>query len=519
MTLHRRLVAGWLIWGGLLALATGVLLTVRGTIEQSHVVLTLLLIVLGGSVAGGRPLGFTLAGAGFAIIDYFFQPPYDLLSVNKPLDVVVLFAFVAAAGVATDLLARARKEADVARQRAREVESLSRLGAATLRYALPDEALGAITALVVEVIGASRCTIVAWDERRGLTDLATQLPPAESVDRLAPAERRAVEYAASHRVPVTITALDVVAPQAESLFARDDALDIVTSLLALPLVAEGRAIGALIVRGDPPLRLDAPRRRFAAALAYYAALAVERGRLLREAADTQTLREASRAKDQVLASVSHDLRTPLTTIKLLAQGAELRGDPAAAEIVEQADRLARMVGDLLELSRLRAEGLSAKPEFNTAEDVVGATIAQARGILHGRQIMPDVDVESPMLAGMFDFVHTLRILGNLVDNAVRFSPQGGTIDLRVTREDDALVFTVADRGPGVGAEEAERIFDAFYRPAGATPDTGHAGLGLSIARALAELQGGSLCYAPRPGGGSEFTLRLPAADLEERLVG
>ncbi|HET9684627.1 MAG TPA: DUF4118 domain-containing protein, partial [Gemmatimonadaceae bacterium] len=387
MSTRRRAAAGWLTWGGLLVLATGVLLTVRGTIEQSHVVLTLLLVVLGGSVAGGRALGFTLAGAGFAIIDYFFQPPYDLLSVNKPLDVVVLFAFVATAGVATDLLARARQEAIVARQRAREVESLSRLGAATLRYALPNEALGAITALVREVIGASACTIVGWDERRGLGDLAMLPASAESLASLTPAERCAVKHAASHRVPVIVGELGNVAPQTDSMFSGDDASDIPASLLALPLVAEERTIGALVVRGNPLLHLDAPRRRFASALAYYAALAVERGRLVREAADSQTLREASRAKDQVLASVSHDLRTPLTTIKLLAQGAELRGDPAAAEIVEQADRLARMVGDLLELSRLRAEGRSAKPEFNTAEDVVGATIAQARGILHGRQVV------------------------------------------------------------------------------------------------------------------------------------
>jgi two-component system sensor histidine kinase KdpD len=115
-------------------------------------------------------------------------------------------------------------------------------------------------------------------------------------------------------------------------------------------------------------------------------------------------------------------------------------------------------------------------------------------------------------------VHTLRILGNLIDNALRFTPPGGVVDLVVGRDCSELVFTVADRGSGVAAAEQERIFDAFYRPTGSTPDTGHAGLGLSIARTLAELQGGTLTYAIRAGGGSEFTLRLPAADIDEPAI-
>jgi signal transduction histidine kinase len=112
-------------------------------------------------------------------------------------------------------------------------------------------------------------------------------------------------------------------------------------------------------------------------------------------------------------------------------------------------------------------------------------------------------------------VDTLRILGNLLDNALRHSAKKGVVDLSVVRDERWLVFTVSDRGNGVDPRERERIFDAFYRPSDSRPDTGQAGLGLSIARALAELQDGDLTYAPREGGGSEFTLRLPASDLPE----
>jgi two-component system sensor histidine kinase KdpD len=236
-------------------------------------------------------------------------------------------------------------------------------------------------------------------------------------------------------------------------------------------------------------------------------------RLVGEAARSASLMESNRTKDKILASVSHDLRTPLTTIKVLAQGIESRGDASAGAIVEQADRLARMVGDLLELSRLRAGQYERERALNTAEDVIGAALRRASGILGDRTVAPHTDLDSPALVGEFDFVDTLRILGNLIDNAIRHSPPHGVIDLSAFRDGDWLVFTVADRGPGVLASERERIFDAFYRPSTALPDSGHAGLGLSIARALAEVQGGTLVYVDREGGGSEFVLRLPAAEV------
>jgi two-component system sensor histidine kinase KdpD len=328
-------------------------------------------------------------------------------------------------------------------------------------------------------------------------------------------ETRAAGHASAEGAPVTLSTDDVCMIHDGAGFVDNAAPPMVTTVLALPLRADERTIGALAVRGDPMLVLDAARRRFLAALSYYAALGLERARLFREAAHSEALREASRARDQILASVSHDLRTPLTTIKVLAQGAESRGEPSAAAIVEQADRLARMVRDLLELSRIRAGGSSVRPELNTAEDLVGAALRQAQGILDSRTVAPHVDLSSPVLVGTFDFVHTLRILGNLIENAIRYTPAGGVVDLWVRREDSELVFTVGDRGVGVHPAEQERIFDSFYRPAGSTPDSGHAGLGLNIARTLAELQGGTLSYATREGGGSLFTLRLPAADVEE----
>ena len=508
--MHPRRRVGTIFWLVMLVAATVTLLWLRRDIEQSHVVLTLLLVVIGGSVAGGRALGFTMACLAFGLIDYFFQAPFDQMSVSKPLDWVVLIAFVAIAGAATDLLARARREAEVARQRTSELDSLSRVGADTLRFADPADALHRITTLVRATLDARACSIHMAGDDGAISGLRIDDAPGE--DTLRSQSQQPAALAARERMVVTVSSLH--GPQSHELtsFVERGTPGGHVTLLAIPLLAEQRVLGVLSVADPSGLRLDDPRRRFLVALAYYAALGVERVSLVADAERLRVLRDSHRTKDEIVAAVSHDLRTPLTTIRLLAQEPGIASHPNAVAIVEEADRLTRMVTDVLELSRLRAGGYRVQAEINTAEDVIGATMRQVRGSQHGRRIVRNLDLTSPALAGIFDFVLTIRILGNLVENAIRFSPIEQPIELGARREADALIFTVCDRGPGIAQTEQQRIFEAFYRPKDQPLDTGHAGLGLSIARTLADLQNGSLSYASREGGGSCFTLRLPAVD-------
>jgi len=259
--------------------------------------------------------------------------------------------------------------------------------------------------------------------------------------------------------------------------------------------------------------LDAPRLRFLEALAYYAALGVERVRLVAEAEHADALREADRLKDALLASVSHDLRTPLTTIKALAHSIGAEGDERAVTIEEEADRLNRFVADLLDLSRLAGGALTVSPEITAADDLLGAVWQRVSGALGSRTLEVSLDPDEPLLVGRFDFVHSLRVLVNLIENALKYSPADAPVELAARRSGDTLEFLVDDRGAGVPVAERERIFEPFYRPSGSPPDTNSAGLGLSIARRLAEAQGGSLRYEPRDGGGSRFVFSVPAADL------
>jgi two-component system sensor histidine kinase KdpD len=284
--------------------------------------------------------------------------------------------------------------------------------------------------------------------------------------------------------------------------------------LLLPLLVRERVVGVLRIASTDGLKLDVARWRFLDAISYYAALAVERVRLVAEAERAEALREANRLKDALLASVSHDLRTPLTTIKAMAHDLSVLGDERTEIIETEADRLNRMVADLLDLSRLNAGALPVNVELNAVDDLLGALAQRVESCVAPDRLRVVLPADQPFLVGTFDLVHSVRILANLVENAAKYSPPHEPIHVVASRDEDTLVICVEDRGPGIRARDVGRIFEPFYRSDGSSPDTGGAGLGLAIARRLAEEQGGALDYAPREGGGSVFTLRLPAADIE-----
>jgi two-component system sensor histidine kinase KdpD len=557
----------WLFWIGMLVVVTVGLVSVRDNLDQAHATLVYLLVVLGGSTSGGRALGFTLACACFLLIDYFLQTPFDTFTVDKTLDWLVLVAFLVTATVAAQLLGRANAEADAARRRAEEIDRLAALGAETLSAGFALDALAAVAKVIRETTGAAECQIYVAGAAPGAAAAAGAFHAA-AVSRAggtsgAGVAAAALAAGAAEPKGAAVTAgpavgagavgaegaaeMDVAAGSEEAVAAtvawvaeqrrvateRLDGTPVRTSATAgssaaldaalsparavlLPLVVHDRAVGVLRLADAGGLSLGPARRRILDALSYYAALGIERVHLVAEAEHAEALRETDRLKDALLASVSHDLRTPLTTIKALAHDIAGGGDERAAVIEQQSDRLNHMVADLLDLSRLNAGSVALNTEINAAEDLVGAAMQQAAGALQGREVRADLPLHEPMPLGRFDFVHALRALVNLIENAAKYSPREAPIDIAIRADGDMLAIAVADRGPGVGPAERERIFEPFYRPAGVSPDgarAGGAGLGLAIARRLAQAQGGTLTYEDRPGGGANFTLRLPAAPL------
>lgn len=230
----------------------------------------------------------------------------------------------------------------------------------------------------------------------------------------------------------------------------------------------------------------------------------ERAAVEREAA----AREASRLKDSLLAAVSHDLRTPLTSIKGLAHELSQDGDERAVIIEEEADRLNRLVTDLLDAARVGAGMFPIERQMNALDDLIGAVIQQFAGRADRNRLSASLDRPDEMVIAEFDFVQTLRIVTNLVENALKYSPLDSKVEITGGLENQRLVVRVADRGAGISETHGNRGLD--LPPAQSAPERGgSAGLGLTIARGLAVAQGGEVEYAPRPGGGSVFTLSLP----------
>ena len=462
----RRMWRIWLIWPALLVALTVGMLAAPQFLEKAHIALLFLLLVLGGSAAGGRTLGVALALGSFFLFNFFFIPPYHTFVIANPLDWLVLLVFLATGLVAAQLLYRAQAEAAAALTRAEEVDRLASLGAETLNVGRSEDALAAVARVIRTTLGVAECDVLTVDALG-----------KESIDRILghPADTRSQ---------------------------------------ALQLVAGGRTVGVLRISDPDGIELDPAKRRFLEALAYYAALGVERVRLSADAERSSTLVEADRLKDALLASVSHDIRTPLTTIRALAHDIAAEGDERALVIEEEALRLNRFVGNLLDLSRLSAGTVPVSLDINVAEDLIGAALQRMTGIPGNERIRASIDPGQPLLAGRFDFTQSLRILVNLIENALKYSPPAAEVDVLACREAESLVFRVSDRGPGVPAAELSRIFTPFYRVAGGRPDVGGTGLGLAIAHGLAVAQGGTLSYDPRDGGGSVFSLRFRAADLE-----
>ena len=517
----------WIVALATLALASAGMLAIREDLDKAHIALAFLIVVLAGSAAGGRALGLALAGVAFIIFDYFFLPPYGGLAIANPLDWLVLAAFLVASFVAAQLLNRAQEQTAEARQRAVEVERLGMLGAEALNAGRAEDALGAVAGVIRSTLGvecveiylergappvmvpAARsggeacgppttfdaASLAAWVAHEGV-------PAAEQGDRTA---------------TVGSSSSSATATDAGRRLSWPSSGDV--RVFLVPLAVRARTVGVLRIAHSQAIVLDPDQRRFLDALTYYAALAAERVRLAAEAERAAALREADELKSALLAAVSHDFRTPLTTIKALAHAIAAEGarpgDGRAGSIEEEADRLTRVVTDLLDLSRLTGGAIHLRADVNTAEDLVGAAIERVRGVAGRHELRIVRGPDEPILVGRFDFVHALRGLANLLENALKYSPADSPIDLSVHRENGMLVFSVADRGRGIAESERERIFEPFYRPPDTPSDIGGTGLGLTIARGLATAQGGDVRHHPRAGGGTVFELLLPAADLTD----
>jgi two-component system sensor histidine kinase KdpD len=488
--------ASWAVWLAVLAAVVLALLPFRAGLEKTHIALAFLLVVLAASATAGRRTGLGVALAAFFFFNFLFLPPFYRLTLENPLDWLVLVSFLITAAVSAWLLDRARYQAAEARERSAEVAQLAALGAEALIVPRAELAVNSVEQVIRRTLGVALCTIHQRDRKPDDDLVSAVLARGVAFSEQDDGTTRTLRSESGDTGEWWIGA-----PRHPTR-------------LLLPLRVRGTTVGVLELADRNGIDLAPAQQRMLDAMTFYAALGLERMTLESEAEHVAALEEADRLKDLLIASVSHDLRTPLTTIKALAHGMREHGDERAEIIEQEADRLNRMVGDLLDLSRLSAGALPLSLESVPVDDLIAGALQQVEGALGSRRLGVSLPVDTPLLVGRFDLTHSIRILVNLIENARKYAPAETPIEISVHRDAGWIVIRVMDRGPGVTAAEVERIFQPLYRPAGAPRDVGSAGLGLAIAREFATAQGGTLAYGARDGGGSVFTLRLPAVDLE-----
>ena len=251
---------------------------------------------------------------------------------------------------------------------------------------------------------------------------------------------------------------------------------------------------------------------------------IERARLRRENLRIAVLQRTDELRAALLSSVSHDLRTPLASIKAAAstllqedvQWDEETKRSFARSIEREADRLNRLVSNLLDMSRIEDGALKPEKELYMLPELIQDVLDRLQPLLHGRIVHTQVPVDLPPIE--LDYMQIDQVLTNLIENAVRYTPKDSPIDVSAHCEGAQIVISVADRGPGIPSGDLDRVFDKFYRVLDGKQTTGHptgSGLGLAVCKGLVEAHGGRIWAEPREGGGVVFSVSLPLGVMEE----
>jgi two-component system sensor histidine kinase KdpD len=261
------------------------------------------------------------------------------------------------------------------------------------------------------------------------------------------------------------------------------------------------------------------------AIAGLVAIALERARFLREVSRTEALRQSDELKSALLASVSHGLRTPLTSIRAAVDSLlqhDLNWDKEALKefhliISEEVHRLSTLVGNLLEMARIEAGELQISKEWGSVSEIFANVIERCAPSFRGHEVIAAASEDLPLVK--VDSRLVAEALSNVVENAAKYSPPGSRIVLSANVEAGELVISVADEGPGIATEDMGRIFDKFYRGASTAnrPSAG-TGMGLAITRGIVEAHGGNV-RAESAGGGAKFTISIPVESKVAATVG
>ncbi len=488
---------------GAVVLALGLGSLIERLVGLQSISLVFLMAVLASAIAWGlRPALFSCL-LSVLVFNFFFLPPLYTFTIADPENVVALFFFGLVAVVISNLTAATRRQIVSARALAKTTGELYAFSRKLAAIGTLDDLLWATAYQVSSMLSVRTVLLLPNKDTSGL-DLACGYPPEDQIDD---ADMAAARWSWEHNHAAGRGA-DTL-PGGKWLF--------------LPLRTGSGPIGVIgIDRDVPGLLLTPDQRRLLDALADQAAIAIERISLARGLAEARVLGETERLRAALLTSISHDLRTPLAsilgTVSSLRSYADRYGEREREELLatlqDEAERLNRFVGNLLDMTRLESGAVELRLDLVDIAEIVGAALERAGSVLAQHQVEVAIAPDLPMLR--LDQILFEQVLFNLLDNAAKYAPAGSRIDLHARRDGDVVAIEVADQGPGIPPGDLERIFDKFYRVQALDRRRAGTGLGLAICRGFVEAQGGRIdAQNRRERSGAVLTIRMPVPEMAE----
>jgi two-component system sensor histidine kinase KdpD len=488
------------------AVATAIGSQMSGRFELTNIVMVYLLATVFIAARIGRGPSAVAAVLSISLCDFLFVPPLYSFSISDAQFAITFAVMLTTALTISHLAAIGKRQASVARQRERRASELYALSRELARRRTLEELAKFLCRHVLASVEGEAVVLLPDAEghiqdpthfcARGVerpTDTLTRYPVPGNDLGIA-------QWAYDHRIKAGLNT-DTLAS---------------AGAIYLPLNALKRCIGVLGLRPEQPRQLDIPEQmHLVEALVNQAAVAMERVQLSEAAREADLQIESERLRNVLLSAISHDFRTPLATI--IGSASALR-DSAPGQLDEgqqrslldgllaEARRMNRLIGNLLDLTRLSSGQINLKRDWISIEEVIGAALTRLDEVLAGRRVTTDLPADLPMLS--CDEVMIEQVFINLIENALRYTPSGTPIEISSRVDGEALEASVRDHGPGLAPGDEERVFDKFHRAHTEGAQSGF-GLGLTLCRYIVEAHGGTIGARNADGGGAEFRLRLP----------
>jgi two-component system, OmpR family, sensor histidine kinase KdpD len=471
-----------------LAIVAGITLFYRRVlpVNATTVALTYLLAIVAVSTAWGLAIAVVMSVAAMLSFNYNFLPPIGKFTIADPQNWAALVAFLAVSVLVSQLSNRARQKADDASLRRREVEKLYLFSQGLLEFGNVIQLQNRIPSQIVEVFEVGAAALLLADKQK--------------VYRSGP----------------VVPALDVESLKA-NVVREEPYIDAANSLSFMPVRMGMRPIGSIGISGT------VLTRQTLEAIGTLTAVAIERARAVEQLGQTEAAREGERLRTALLDSVTHALRTPLTSIKASVTNLLTNknvSDEQRVELLtivnEEADRLNRLVGEAAEMAQLDAGEVELNLAPYPISEVVSEALEQLRTALAGREVRVNIAPDLPNVR--VDLVRARDAVAQLIDNAARYSPANEpiTVTAELAGSGDFVMTSVADRGDGVDEPEHSLIFEKFYRGKESRFLVQGTGMGLPIAKAIIEAHRGTISVTSQRGQGTVFSFTLP---VDRRRLG